>query len=220
MKPHLRNGVAVNQSDLYSALASLGVATVYEAAGASGLIGGTLIQVIPKSRVAGPARIAVCGPGDNRAVHEVMTRVVPGDVLVLSTESEEPVALAGEMLCTQAKAHGAAGVVVDSAVRDVDQLRELGLPVWARHIHAAATTKRHRGAIDVPVEFGGETISPGDIMVLDADGAVVIPAARLEEVTAAALERYRKELALRDRFSSGEFSYDLLGMRAEDEASA
>jgi 4-hydroxy-4-methyl-2-oxoglutarate aldolase len=206
----------VDRSDAYSQLASLGVATVYEAAGETGLVGGSLVQVIPGSRVAGPARIAVCGPGDNRAVHEVMTRVKDGDVLVLSTESSNPVALIGELLCTQAKAHGVAGVLVAGAARDVDQIRKLGLPLWARHVHATAATKRHRGAIDVPVNVGGVTIEPGDAVVLDADGAVVVAAARLEEVTAAALERHNKELALSELFLSGQFSYDLFGMRAED----
>lgn len=208
----------MNGSDAYGELAALGVATVYEAAGQRGLLDGSFIQIVPGSRVAGPARIAVCGPGDNRAVHEVMTRAEPGDVLVLSTEGSAPVALVGELLSTQAKAHGVAGVLVAGAARDVDQIRKLGLPVWARHVHAGAATKRHRGEIDVPVDIGGVTIEPGDVVVLDADGAVVVPKKRLEEVKAAALERQRRERELLQLFAAGEVSYDLAGMRAEGES--
>ncbi|MGA8296990.1 MAG: 4-carboxy-4-hydroxy-2-oxoadipate aldolase/oxaloacetate decarboxylase [Acidimicrobiales bacterium] len=203
---------------IYRDLASLGVATVYEAAGAIGLVAEALIQIVPASRAAGPARIAVCGPGDNRAVHEVMGRTQPGDVLVLALERVEPVALLGELLATQAKAHGVAGVLVDGAVRDVDELRELGLPVWARYVHATAATKLHRGAIDVPVNVGGVAIAPGDAVVLDADGAVVVPAGRLERVADAGADRRSRELRMRESFLAGELSYDLFGMRAEDEA--
>ncbi|MDG4840031.1 4-carboxy-4-hydroxy-2-oxoadipate aldolase/oxaloacetate decarboxylase [Micromonospora sp. WMMD967] len=198
-------------------LAAAGVATVYEAAGRRGLIDVDLVQVVPGSRVAGAARTVVCGQGDNRAVHEAMTLVRPGEVLVLTMPEPAPVALIGELLATQAKVAGAAGVLVDAAVRDVDELRTLGLPVWARWRRVRGATKRDRGSLDVPVPLGGATVEPGDIMVLDADGAVVVQRTSADAVAAATRSRTARETGLRARLEAGEFSYDLHGMRTEDE---
>lgn len=201
-------------------LARLGVATLYEAAGRTGLIDLPLTQVIPGSRVAGPARIAACGQDDNRTVHAVMAALTPGDVLVLTMPDPTPVALLGELLAIQAKTQGAAGVLVGGAIRDLEELRALGLPVWARWVRVAGATKAHRGAVDVPVTLGGTTIHPGDQVVLDADGAVVVPAGRVQEVLAAAHARLDKEDAMRAKLSAGALSYDIYGMRAEDEQAA
>ncbi|MEU7675431.1 4-carboxy-4-hydroxy-2-oxoadipate aldolase/oxaloacetate decarboxylase [Micromonospora taraxaci] len=198
-------------------LAAAGVATVYEAAGRRGLVDVDLVQVVPGSRVAGAARTVVCGQGDNRAVHEAMTLVRPGEVLVLTMPEPAPVALIGELLATQAKVAGAAGVLVDAAVRDVDELRTLGLPVWARWCRVRGATKRDRGSLDVPVPVGGATVEPGDIMVLDADGAVVVRRTSADAVAAATRSRTAREALLRARLEAGEFSYDLHGMRTEDE---
>ena len=197
-------------------LTRLGVATVYEASGRKGLVDADLVQVVPGSRAAGPARIAYCGQGDNRAVHEVMDRLQPGEVLVLTMPRPEPVALIGELLATQAKTHGAAALLVDASVRDVEELRQLGLPVWARWIRVAGATKTERGRLDVPVDVGGTRINPGDIVVLDGDGAVVVEHDDVERVAQASLSREEKEKAMRIRLQAGELSYDLHGMRAAD----
>lgn len=197
-------------------LLDLGVATVYEASGRTGLIDADLIQVVPGSRAAGPARIAYCGQGDNRAVHEVMSVLRPGDLLVLCMPRPEPVALVGELLITQALAAGAAGVLVDAAVRDLEELRALGLPVWTRWVRVAGATKRHRGQLDVPVEVAGARIHPGDIVLLDSDGGVVVARDRVGEVLVAARERQRREAALRPRLAAGELSYDIYGLRQRD----
>ncbi|MFC3499441.1 4-carboxy-4-hydroxy-2-oxoadipate aldolase/oxaloacetate decarboxylase [Micromonospora krabiensis] len=199
-------------------LTAAGVATVYEAAGRRGLIDVDLVQVVPGSRVAGPARTVRCGQGDNRAVHEAMTLVRPGEVLVLTMPEPAPVALIGELLATQAKVAGAAGILVDAAVRDVDELRALGLPVWARWCRVRGATKRERGALDVPVPVGGETVDPGDVVVLDADGAVVVRRTRVDDVVAATRSRLARETGLRSRLAAGEFSYDLHGLRTQDES--
>lgn len=201
----------------YEELARLGVATLYEAAGRQGLIDLPLTQVIPGSRAAGPARIAACGQDDNRAVHEVMASLTPGDVLVLTQPEPAPKALLGELLAIQAKRHGAAAALVGGSVRDVEELRELGLPVWARWVRAAGAVKNTRGQVDAPVTLGGATIRPGDAVVLDTDGAVAIPADRVEEVLTAARARLEKEDTMRAKLHAGTLSYDLYGMRAEDE---
>jgi len=198
-------------------LAQLGVATVYEAAGREGLVDVDLRQLIPGSRVAGPARTVRCGQGDNLMVHAVMDKAEPGDVLVLTMPEPEPVALIGDLLATQAKERGVVGLLVDAAVRDAADLRELGLPVWAHWIRVRGATKSEVGAIDEPVEVGGATIRAGDVVVLDDDGAVVVRRERVDEVLAASRERLENERVKRTRLQAGELSYDLDGLRARVE---
>lgn len=199
--------------ELVSRLRDLGVATVYEASGRQGLIDIPLIQIVPGSRVAGPARTVLCGQGDNLMIHAVMERVQPGDVLVLTMPEPEPVALIGELLATQARVRGAAGILVDASVRDAEELRAMGLPIWTRYIRVRGATKDKVGAIDEPVEVGGAVIHPGDIVVMDADGAVVVAAGRAEEVLKASEARLERETKLRAQLEEGKLSYDLHGLR-------
>jgi 4-hydroxy-4-methyl-2-oxoglutarate aldolase len=200
-------------SDVHDELRRLGTATVYEAAGREGMVDVTFEQVIPGSRAAGPARTVRCGQGDNLMVHAVMDRVEPGDVLVLTMPEPQPVALVGELLATQAERRGAAAVLVDASVRDVEELRELGLPVWARWVRVRGADKRAVGSIDDAVEVGGVEIRPGDAVVLDADGVVVVSQERLETVLADARDRAEREQAKREKLSAGSLSYDLDGLR-------
>jgi 4-hydroxy-4-methyl-2-oxoglutarate aldolase len=197
----------------YEELAALGTATVYEAAGRAGLIDVPLLRVVPGTRAAGPARTVRCGQGDNLMVHAVWAHARPGDVVVLTMPEPEPVALVGELLATQAKACGVAGILVDGAVRDLEELADLGLPVWARYVRVRGATKEAVGAIDEPVEVGGTLIRPGDAVVLDADGAVAIERARVAEVLDASRARAEKERVKRARLEAGELSYDLDGLR-------
>ena len=166
----------MNESEI-NELARYGVATVYEAAGRSGLLDIPLLQLVPGSKVAGPARTVRCGQGDNLMVHAVMDQVQPGEILVLTMPEPEPVALIGELLATQALVRQVAGILVDAAVRDSEELRSLGLPIWTRWIRVRGATKTHVGAINEPVTVGGSSIAPGDLVLLDADGAVAIAAA-------------------------------------------
>jgi 4-hydroxy-4-methyl-2-oxoglutarate aldolase len=198
----------------YAAIAALGVATVHEAAGRVGIVDVPLIRVVPGSRVAGPARTALCEPGDNTMVHAAVAHARPGDILVLTSTEPAPVALVGELLATQAQRQGVAGVLVDGAIRDLDELAELGLPIWTRHVRAQGATKGQVGKLDVPVVVGRVEIRPGDLVVLDGDGALVLPAERLDEVLPLAVERTERETAMRRRYQDGELSYDLQGLRA------
>jgi 4-hydroxy-4-methyl-2-oxoglutarate aldolase len=197
----------------YATLAELGVATVHEAAGRTGVIDLPLTQVVPGSRVAGPARIALCAAGDNSMVHAAIAHALPGDVLVLTSREPAPVALVGELLATQAQAQGVAGILVDGAVRDLDELAAIGLPIWTRFVRAQGATKGAIGELDVPVTIGGTEIRPGDLVVLDCDGAMALASARVEEVLPLALERAERERAMRLRYAAGELSYDLNGLR-------
>jgi 4-hydroxy-4-methyl-2-oxoglutarate aldolase len=194
-------------------LARLGTATVYEAAGRKGLIDADLVQVVPGSRVAGPARTVRCGQDDNLAVHAAMERLQPGEVLVLTMPHAAPVALLGDLLATQAQVHGAAAVLVDAAVRDVEELARMGLPIWARWVRVRGATKSDHGWHDVPVSVGGAEINPGDIVVLDADGGCVVAAEHARRVLAASQERERREADKRAKLQAGALSYDLDNLR-------
>ncbi len=197
-------------------LAGFGTATVCEAAGGEGIVDVDLKQVIPGSRVAGPARTVLCGQGDNLAVHEALASVRSGEVLVISMPEPAPFGAVGELIVLQAQARGAAGMLVDVAVRDIAELKEIGLPIWARFVRVRGTKKADPGRLDVPVVVGGATIRPGDVVVMDDDGVVVVAAERVEEVAEAARAREEKESSLRPRLRAGELTYDLLGLRAKE----
>jgi 4-hydroxy-4-methyl-2-oxoglutarate aldolase len=199
--------------DELSRLAELGVATIYEASGREGLIDVPLIQLFPGSRVAGPARTVLCGQDDNLMIHAVIEQIQPGEVLVLTMPEPAPVALIGELLATQVKVRQAAGILVDAAIRDVDELVELGLPIWTRFIRVKGATKTRIGELNVSVTVGGEWIAPQDIVILDADGAVCVREERAADVLKASEARFEKEARLREKLLSGETSYDLHGLR-------
>lgn len=197
----------------YKELARLGVATLYEASGRQGLVDVALHQVVPSSRVSGPARTVRCGQDDNLMVHAVLATVQPGDILVLTMPEPAPVALVGDLLATQALVQGVAGVLIDASVRDVEELRALGLPIWSRFIRVRGATKEKLGTINAPVEVGGTVIRSGDVVVMDADGAVVIAAERAAAVLDAGLAREAKEADLRAKFQAGQISLDVYGLR-------
>ena len=200
-------------TDAIAELAALGSATVYEAGGRRGYVDLDLIQILAGSRVAGPARTVTCGQDDNLMVHAAMAEVQPGEVLVLTMPEPRPVGIVGDLLATQAQAHGAAGLLVDAAVRDIDTLAELGLPIWARWVRVKGATKDVPGSIGEPVQVGGATIRQGDIVVMDADGAAVVEAERVEDVLEASRRREDNERVKRIKLQAGELSYDLDGLR-------
>jgi len=199
-------------------LAELGSATVYEAGGRRGYVDADLHQVVPGSRVAGPARTVRCGQDDNLMVHAAMAAVQAGEVLVLTMPDPRPVALVGDLLATQAKVQGAAAILVDASVRDVEELVELGLPIWARWVRVRGAAKEVPGVIGEPVVVGGATIRNGDVLVLDADGVAVVESERVDQVLEASRERAEREVVKRAKLKEGALSYDLDGLRGKVEA--
>jgi 4-hydroxy-4-methyl-2-oxoglutarate aldolase len=200
-------------SEVYTELARLGSATVHEAAARSAVVDLPLVQIIVGSRAAGPARTVRCGQGDNLMVHAAIAEAEPGEVLVLTMPEPAPVALVGELLATQASGRGVAAVLVDAAVRDVEELRELGLPIWARYVRVRGADKQVVGSIGEPVDIGGATIRQGDAVVLDTDGAVVVERDRVADVLDAARARAAREVEKRAKLEAGALSYDLDGLR-------
>jgi 4-hydroxy-4-methyl-2-oxoglutarate aldolase len=199
--------------DELARLSELGAATVYEAAGRAGLIDMPLMQLIPGSRAAGPARTVLCGQDDNLMVHAAIEHIQPGEVLILTMPEPAPVALVGELLATQVKVRGAAAILVDGAVRDVEELVKLGLPVWTRFIRVKGATKTKVGELNGTVSVGGAKIYPSDIVVLDIDGGVCVQQARAGDILKAAETRFEKEARLREKLAAGEISYDLHKLR-------
>ncbi len=151
-------------------------------------------------------------------VHAAMAAVQAGEVLVLTMPEPRPVALVGDLLATQAKVQGAAAILVDASVRDVEELAELGLPIWARWVRVKGATKDAVGSIGQPVTVGGATIRTGDILVLDADGVAVVEQERIDEVLEASRERLERERVKREKLQAGQLSYDLDGLREKVEA--
>jgi 4-hydroxy-4-methyl-2-oxoglutarate aldolase len=211
--------VSAVAQDTLAELARLGSATAYEAGGRRGYVDADLHQILPGSRVAGPARTVVCGQDDNLMVHAVMAAVQPGEVIVLTMPEPRPVALVGDLLATQAKAQGAAGMLIDASVRDVEELLELGLPIWARWLRVKGAAKDVAGTIGEPVVVGGATIRQGDVLVLDADGVAVVEHERVGEVLDASREREERERVKRAKLQGGALSYDLDGLRERVEKS-
>jgi 4-hydroxy-4-methyl-2-oxoglutarate aldolase len=199
---------------VYPELAELGSATVHEAAGRSQVVDLDLVQVIPGSRAAGTARTVRCGQDDNLMVHAAVAGAEPGEVLVLTMPEPRPIALVGDLLATQMKGRGVAAVLVDAAVRDVEELGELGLPIWAHWVRVSGAEKRVPGTIGEPVVVGRATIRQGDVVVLDADGVAVVEQERVDDVLGAARERAAKEVDKRAKLQAGALSYDLDDLRS------
>jgi len=202
---------------VYDDLARLGSATVYEGGGRGEFVNADLVQVTPGSRAAGPARTVRCAQGDNLMVHAAMAALQPGEVLVITMPEPAPFALFGGLLAIQARVRGAAAVLVDAAVRDVDELVADGPPTWTRWVRIQGAVKATPGELDVPVTVGGAVIRPGDAVVLDADGVAVVGAEQVDEVLARALEREAKEQAKGEKLAGGALSYDLDGLREKVE---
>jgi 4-hydroxy-4-methyl-2-oxoglutarate aldolase len=196
-------------------LGELGAATVHEAQGRTGVMLPYMRPTYPAARVSGPAVTVLCHPGDNLMIHASVEVCQPGDVLVVVTTSESNDGMFGDLLGTSCQAHGVVGLVIDAGVRDTAELTAMKFPVWAKAISPQGTVKASPGSVNVRVVCAGVVVNPGDVIVGDADGVVVVPRAAAAEVAKAAQQRVAKEEKTRERLAKGELGIEFYGLRAK-----
>jgi 4-hydroxy-4-methyl-2-oxoglutarate aldolase len=194
-------------------LSKHGVATVHEALGRMGLMEAYMRPVYPGAKVCGTAVTIFAHPGDNWMLHVAAEMLRPGDVAVLGTSSDNSDGMFGDLLATSFRARGAAGLVIDAGCRDVAELRNMEFPVWSKARHAKGTVKATVGSVNTPIICAGMLVHPGDVVIADDDGVVIVPKMHAAKVAAAAAAREAKEAGTRRRLAAGELGLDVYGMR-------
>ncbi|MGD9989135.1 MAG: 4-carboxy-4-hydroxy-2-oxoadipate aldolase/oxaloacetate decarboxylase [Pseudonocardia sp.] len=196
-------------------LRAQGVATVHEAQGRRGLLDPRVEPRQQGAAIAGRAVTVLSHPGDNLMIHAAVEQCEPGDVLVVTTTSDSTDGMFGELLAVSLAARGVVGLVTGAGVRDTAELRAMGFPVWSRAVSAQGTVKNSPGSVNVPIVVAGARVEPGDVIVADDDGVVVVAREEAPDVAAAGNARLRSEEEKRARFAAGELGLDMYGLRAD-----
>lgn len=214
----MQKGVVVRHieradADAVKKLGAIGVATVHEAQGRVGLMKPYMRPVYPGAAAAGTAVTVLVPPGDNWMIHVAVEMCQPGDVMVIAPTSTCTDGYFGELLASSLTAKGVKGLVIEAGVRDVRELQEMNFPVWSRAVSAQGTVKETLGSVNVPLVCAGQQVFPGDALIADDDGIVVVGRIEVASVVAAAEQRVAKENATRARLQKGELGIDIYGMR-------
>ena len=215
MSYRIYRNIARPDPDAVRILGELGVATVHEAQGRTGLMRTHMRPIYPGARISGAVVTVSVPPGDNLMIHAAVEVCKPGDILLVVPTSDNTDGYFGDLLATSLRSRGIIGLVIEAGVRDVADLTAMKFPVWSRAISAQGTVKASPGSVNVPVVCASVTVNPGDALVADDDGIVVVPRARAAEVAKLAEARCAKEASTRKRLESGELGMDIYGLRAK-----
>jgi 4-hydroxy-4-methyl-2-oxoglutarate aldolase len=213
MKPVVVRNIQRADSNAAGTLAACGVATSHEALGRSGLMKPYMRPIWAGAQIAGPAVTVLAQPGDNWMIHVAVEQCKKGDVLVVGCTADNTDGMFGELLATALIARGVIGLILDAGCRDVKTLKEMGFPVWSKAISAKGTVKATLGSVNIPVVCGGVNVEPGDVVVADDDGVVVVPKKLAVETAQKAQKRKDDEDGKRKQLETGTLSLDMYKMR-------